>query len=244
VPELTPELLDTYKTNVLRITDPYDIEDTIWEVRPGTAGAGPDIDVMQVIPAWNPDGRPVGSGENGALRENLEIDVLGADGGHFAVGAAHDPDYAWVEEALIVRDISDEEAARVAAGHGQPALWRWDGHVLTVLRSGDGRALASVRTSARSLASRPCVRPHNQPDPAQPCVRPGGPWTGRSIEVAAEWTRDRYVLLGVLGCDICDHGMLPAGQGHPRLLHQWSAASRYAPAHILRELTDEEFRLQ
>jgi hypothetical protein len=242
-PPLTPDLLATYRKNVLRITDPDDIDDVLLEVRAGNDGdvAIPD---MHVIPAWNPGGVPTSVGQNVAHREELECDVL-AVAGLFTVGAAHPPTLAWAEEVLVVRGLTDEVAAQVAATHCQPALWRLGPGRMTVLGVADAAPLAEVEVSATRLERLGCVMPRSQPEPDEVCVRAGGPWTSRSIHAAAYWTRDRNDLLAVLGCDVCGHGRRTGGlAGRPLMLHQWSVASRYGKPQILRDLTDEEMDMQ
>src|SRR4051812_36391534 len=148
-PPLTAELLATYRKNVLRISDPDDIDEVLLEVRAGDDGDVPVPDV-HVIPAWNPGGLPTSIGRNVAHREELEYDVLAA-GGVFAVGAAHAPTLAWAEEALVVRGLTDQVAAQVAAAHGHPALWHLTSGRMTVLGAADAAHLAEVGVSATQL---------------------------------------------------------------------------------------------
>jgi hypothetical protein len=242
-PPLTPDLLATYRKNVLRITDPADIDDVLLGVR---AGSGGDITLpdVQVIPAWNPGGVSTSLGQNVAHREELEYDVLAA-GGVFTVGAAHAPTLAWAEEVLVVRGLTDEVAAQVAATHGQPALWRFASGRMTVLGSANAAPLAEVEVTATRVERLPCVMPRSQPEPDEVCIRAGGPWTSRSIHAAAYWTRDRNDLLAVLGCDVCGHGRRTGGvPGRPLMVHQWSVASRYGKPQIGRELTEQEMDMQ
>src|SRR4051794_33158207 len=161
-PPLTPDLLATYRKNILRITDPDDIDQVLLEVRAGDDGDGDlTISDVHVIPAWNPGGVPTSLGQNVAHREELEYDIL-AVGGVFAVGAVHAPTLAWAEEALVVRGLTDEVAAQVAAAHGQSALWHLTSGRMTVLAATDATHLAEVGASATQLRRLLCVMPRSQ----------------------------------------------------------------------------------
>ena len=74
-PPLTPDLLATYRKNILRITDPDDIDQMLLEVRVGDNGDVPLPDV-HVIPAWNPGGVPTSVGQNVA-GEPERIEAVG-----------------------------------------------------------------------------------------------------------------------------------------------------------------------
>lgn len=227
-----------FDTQILRVTHPDDVTETVHVLQPGERATVP-WDPVHLIPAWNPGGRPTPVGRNVALREDLESSLLAA-GGRFALGAAHAPDLSWAEEVLAVSGLDDDEAAGIAEAHEQQWLMRTDGRTLVVLRAGSAEQVAAIGVRTEPLTHRPCVRPRHQPDPAAPCVRPGGGHTGRSIEVAAYFERDRDALLAVLGCDTCADGRRIRAIGGPILLHEWSAASRYRPPEIIRPLTLDE----
>jgi hypothetical protein len=46
------------------------------------------------------------------------------------------------------------------------------------------------------------------------CVRQGGPFVSRSIEVATFWERHRALLVSALGCSVCEGGVVD-GNGRP-----------------------------
>src|SRR3954453_9787157 len=219
-------LLETFRTNVLRVVDPDDYKETVWQLTPvdaASVSAGPAPEpALHIIPAFNPGGRLTWIGESVAHRETLEFLTLKAGGG-FAVGAAHAPDLSWAEESIVVSDLDDERAAALAREHEQPAFWRWRGDQLTVLDA-DASVRAEVTVAVQELLHVPCVMPRNQPSSTERCVRPGGPWVRRSIEMAAFWTRDRNDLLSVLYCEICQ-ATRPPGPGAPLLLDRWTCAS-------------------
>jgi hypothetical protein len=232
-------LLATYSTNVLRIYD--DGYESITELRPTSAPVATDITLEPtfVVPAWNPSGRPTSSGANIAWRETVEYHALGAAGA-FRVGAAYDANYSWAEEVITMTDITSAEAAQVARAAQQPAFWHWTGRHLQVLASEDAQELDRTPVEVRRLRQRPCPMPSADPDGQLTCVRPGGPWVGRSMEVAAMFERDRAALLSAVGCDICRGGRIRSAPGSPILLHVWSAGSRYQEPQILRSVLDDD----
>lgn len=115
-------LVRSFVFNVLRLSDPDDLDEAVHAMQPGPA-AGISWTPLHVIPAWTPHGAPTRAGHNVALREALETSTLAA-GGSFTVGAAHALDLTWAEEVLAVRGLDDATAARLAAGHGQPVFLR------------------------------------------------------------------------------------------------------------------------
>jgi len=232
---LGPELLTSYQTNVLRVLD--DDYTSVIELRPDPGWQHNDttFEPTYLLPTWNPAGRPTSVGENVAWRETAEYHALAA-AGFFLLGSAHAPDYTWAEEILAVELASDEAAAALARRINQAACWRWDGASLHVIDSSNAERLASTPAGVRRLERQPCpMRPRDQ-DSLERCERPGGPWTSKSMEAAAFFERDRAALVTALGCSICHGGAVRGVPGQPILLHEWSAASRYADPQILREI--------
>lgn len=230
-------LLETYLTNVLRVYD--DAYETITELHPVKRGVHNEVTLepLYIVPVWNPEGRPTSVGANIAYRERAENHALGA-GGWFTVGAAHAANLAWAEEVLAVSVADDYAAATLARQVGQPACWHWTGDDLRVLSSDDGGQLGATPASVRQLSHRPCPMQPADPTSRERCVRPGGPWVSRSREMAASFDRDRAALVSVVGCDVCHGGQARGAPGGPILLHEWSAASRYGAAKILRPASD------
>ncbi|MEY4347825.1 MAG: hypothetical protein RIS43_244, partial [Actinomycetota bacterium] len=43
------------------------------------------------------------------------------------------------------------------------------------------------------------------------CVPYGGPWTSSSINAFVTWQEHRYLMISMLGCDVCSNGLQTVG---------------------------------
>jgi hypothetical protein len=214
-------VFDTYLTNTLRIPT----DDDRWvELRPAAAHNAPPQPV-HVLPAWNPYGAATSLGRNIALREQLEVTLLGA-AGSFRLAAVIAADRTWADEALVVSGADQLVLARIAATHGQWIFWRWDAHGLHLVEWGWGATLAAVPVAAVYLDRRPCPVRAPGADDGQPCTSP--PVTRSDSGSGTAFNRRRSTLICVAGCDTCHGGRLldwPRGFDHSG----WSVPGRHRP---------------
>lgn len=117
------------------------------------------------------------------------------------------PGREWVETGVVVLGPSRDEILSTARYHGQEAVLLWDERGVSTMATGladdvvDGPPVAVV--TAPALLGCP-VR--FSADAV--CVRQGGPFVSRSIEVATFWERHRALLVSALGCSVCEGGVV------------------------------------
>ena len=133
------------------------------------------------------------------------------------------PGREWVETGVVVLGPSRDEIVSTARYHGQEAVLLWDEHGIRTIATGlagdvvDGPPVAVV--TAPALLGCPMrfgadVR----------CVRQGGPFVSRSMEVAASWEQHRALLVSAIGCTVCEGGVVD-GRGRAIAL-----ASSFVPS--------------
>lgn len=133
------------------------------------------------------------------------------------------PGREWVETGVVVLGPSRDEIVSTARYHGQEAVLLWDEHGIRTIATGlagdvvDGPPVAVV--TAPALLGCPMrfgadVR----------CVRQGGPFVSRSMEVAAFWEQHRALLVSAIGCTVCEGGVV---DGNGRAI---ALASSFVPS--------------
>ena len=124
-----------------------------------------------------------------------------------------DPGRQWLETGAVVLGPSRDEMVSTALCHGQEAVLLWDEHGIRTIATGladdvvDGPPVA-VATSSALLG---CPMRFGAD---AVCVRQGGPYVSRSIEVATFWEKHRALLVSAIGCSLCRGGVVDAN-GRP-----------------------------
>jgi hypothetical protein len=144
--------------------------------------------------------------------------------------AIYPRDLRFAEQAVAVTDVDVESVQSWTSRFGQPALFRWDGEGLHVVRTTDLVTVDSWAVRSTPVQRRTCVM---EPDRvAGTCTRAGGPWISASIQAAFHWQHEFTCKLAALrGCDLCDGR--PTGAGQPIGLVELSVPSRFAPVQVV-----------
>jgi Protein of unknown function (DUF3293) len=211
---------ESYRRNTIRVALPGA---AIIDVVPADAGdrAVSSVDPGTVFgaesPVWivsgcNAFGRLCTLGDQAATTEVL-VEQLDSNGWTWHPAVLLDPGRQWVEIGALVLGPSRDEMVSTARYHGQEAVLLWDEHGIRTIATGladdvvDGRPVA-VGTSPALLG---CPMRFGAD---AVCVRQGGPYVSRSIEVASFWEKHRALLVSALGCSVCQGGVVD-GNGRP-----------------------------
>ena len=209
---------DSYRLNIIRVTVPGG--STI-DVVPAAEGQATSVGPAAVFgaepPVWivsgcNAFGRLSTQEEQASTTEVLYegLELMGWTW-HPVVLMA--PGREWVETGAVVMGPSRDEIMSRALYHGQEAVLLWDEYGIRVIATGladdvvDGLPVA-VATSPASLG---CPMKFGAD---VMCVRPGGPFGGRAMQVGLAWELHRGLLVSALGCAVCQGGVVH-GQGRP-----------------------------
>lgn len=211
---------ESYRRNMIRLalpgTRPIDVV-------PAAAGdpAAPSVDPTTIIgaesPVWivsgcNAFGRLCTPEDQAATTEVL-LERFDSRGWTRHPAVLMDPGRQWVETGAVVLGPSRDEMVSTALYHGQEAVLLWDERGVSTIATGladdvvDGPPVA-VATSPAWLG---CPMRFGADDV---CVRQGGPYVSRSIEVATFWEKHRALLVSALGCSVCEGGVVD-GNGRP-----------------------------
>ena len=187
-----------------------------------------------IVTAWNPSGQPKTLKRNRDLHRQLRADVRHRRWDMCEV-ATYDPALRWAEQALLLMNVSEVGAARLARTYSQVALLRWDQTGVTTLSSDNRTAMTPPNPIAISRDTFGCPMRTIEAEPQQQvvCRNPGGPWVGASIHESARWRHQRQMLLATIGCNVCGSAPADGPPGEAIYASPMIVASRYG-------LPDEE----
>jgi Protein of unknown function (DUF3293) len=211
---------ESYRRNVIRVALPGT---AMIDVVPADGGdrAVSSVDPATIFdaasPVWivsgcNAFGRLCTLGDQAATTAVL-LEQFDSKGWTWHPAVLMDPGRQWVETGAVVLGPSRDEMVSMARYHGQEAVLLWDEHGVRTIATGladdvvDG-PLVAVATSSASLG---CPMRFGA---EAVCVRQGGPYVSRSIEVASFWEKHRALLVSALGCSVCQGGVVD-GNGRP-----------------------------
>ena len=181
---------ESYRRNVIRVALPGA---AIIDVVPAAAGGQVTSSMAPAkifgaeSPVWivsgcNAFGRLCTLGDQAATTEVL-VEQFDSNGWTWHPAVLMDPGRQWVETGAVVLGPSRDEMVSTALYHGQEAVLLWDEHGIRTIATGladdvvDGPPVA-VATSSALLG---CPMRFGAD---AVCVRQGGPYVSRSIEVA------------------------------------------------------------
>jgi|GEM_PF-1939293 len=165
-----------------------------------------------IVVGCNAFGRLCTLGDQAATTEVL-VEQFDSNGWTWHPAVLMDPGRQWVETGALVLGPSRDEMVSTARYHGQEAVLLWDERGVSTIATGladdvvDGPPVAVVTSSA--LLGCPMRFGADAV-----CVRQGGPYVSRSIEVATFWERHRALLVSAIGCSVCEGGVVD-GNGRP-----------------------------
>jgi hypothetical protein len=220
---------ESYRRNIIRVALPGEAMidvvpatvggETVSSVDPGTVfGAGSPVWIMSGCNAFGRLCTPRDQASTSkVLFEDLKLK------GWVCPAVLMAPGREWVETGVVVLGPSRDEILSTARYHGQEAVLLWDERGVSTMATGladdvvDGPPVAVV--TAPALLGCPMrfgadVR----------CVRQGGPFVSRSMEVAASWEQHRALLVSAIGCTVCEGGVVD-GRGRAIAL-----ASSFVPS--------------
>jgi Protein of unknown function (DUF3293) len=218
--ELAVSVQESYRRNTIRVALPGA---AMIDVVPAAAGHQVTSSVAPATifgaesPVWivsgcNAFGRLCTLGDQAATTEVL-VEQFDSNGWTWHPAVLMDPGRQWVETGAVVLGPSRDEMVSKARYHGQEAVLLWDELGIRTIATGladdvvDGPPVA-VATSSALLG---CPMRFGAD---AVCVRQGGPYVSRSIEVATFWEMQRALLVFVLGCSLCRGGVVD-GNGRP-----------------------------
>jgi len=215
-PEVPPQ--DSYRFNTIRLALPGR---AAIDVTPATGDRASTVDPETVFgpqsPVWimsgcNAFGRLSTPGNQASTSEILVQDLKRRGWTcHPAVLIA--PGRQWVETGAVVLGQSRDEILSTVRYHGQEAVLLWDEHGVRTITTGLSRDVADGPAVAVTTSPSLLGCPMRFGADAR-CVRQGGPFVSRSMEVAAAWQLHRSLLVAALGCTVCD-GAFVDGRGGP-----------------------------
>jgi hypothetical protein len=209
---------DSYRLNTIRVTVPGGSTiDVVPAAEAQASSVGPEAVFGAESPVWivsgcNVFGRLSTPQDHAAttavLYENL--DSMGWTW-HPAVLMA--PGREWVETGAVVVGPSRDEMVSKASYHGQEAVLLWDEYGIRVI--GTGLADDVVDGPPVAVATSPALLGCPMRFGADVmCTRHGGPFGSRAMEVGLAWELHRNLLVSVLGCTVCQGGVVH-GRGRP-----------------------------
>jgi len=221
---------ESYRRNIIRVALP---SAAMIDVVPASVGdpAAPSVDPAAIFgaesPVWivsgcNAFGR-LCTPEDEAATTDVLLERFDSSGWTWHPAVLMDPGRQWVETGAVVLGPSRDEMVSTALYHGQEAVLLCDERGVSTIATGladdvvDGPPVA-VSTSPALLG---CPMRFGADDV---CVRQGGPYVSRSIEVATFWEQHRALLVSALGCSVCEGGVVD-GNGRPIAL-----VSSFVPA--------------
>jgi hypothetical protein len=209
---------DSYRLNIIRVTVPggstIDVgpaaEDQASSVSPAAVfGVEPPV---WIVSGCNAFGRLATQEEQESTTEVLH-EALELMGWTWYPVVLMAPGREWVETGAVVMGPSRDEIVSKALYHGQEAVLLWDEDGISVIATGladdvvDGPPVAV----AASPASLGCPMMFGTD---VMCVRPGGPFGHRAMQVGLAWELHRGLLVSALGCTVCEGGAVH-GHGRP-----------------------------
>jgi hypothetical protein len=222
---------DSYRLNTIRLALPGQ---AAIDVIPATEAHACSVDPRTVLgapsPVWimsgcNAFGRLSTPHEQLSTTDILHqyLDLMGWTW-HPAVLMS--PGREWVETGAVVLGPSRDETLSTARYHGQEVVLLWDASGVSTIATGlAGLAIDVVDGPAVAVVASPALLGCPMRFGADAvCVRQGGPFVSRSIEVAGAWQRHRALLVSAIGCTVCD-GAFIDGRGGPI-----SLASAFVPS--------------
>ena len=211
---------DSYRLNTIRLAlpgrTPIDVipatdgAQTASSVDPGTVFGAESA--VWIVSGCNAFGRLSTPGDQAATTEVL-VEHFDSNGWTWHPAVLLDPGRQWVETGALVLGPSRDEMVSKASYHGQEAVLMWDEQGIRTIATGladdvvDGPPVA-VATSSALLG---CPMRFGAD---AVCVRQGGPYVSRSIEVASFWEKHRALVVSALGCGVCQGGVVD-GNGRP-----------------------------
>lgn len=155
LPEVPDALVSDYLKTELRIADEHR---RTWAVRPAEEPAPerltwPFPSQAHVLTAWNPLGVPLSLSENRARQGRL-LKQLARLGRRYWGGIGSHPEsgpHAWLEESLLVADLSRPEAVALGRAYHQHAVFELAGSSLRLVGCRAGRLLGERRIAAHLL---------------------------------------------------------------------------------------------
>jgi hypothetical protein len=161
-----------------------------------------------IISAWNPNGDPAFENDNNDANEQLERDLA-----HFTytplVTLARNS--RWIERSFLVQGINRDKAIELARKYGQKGLVALTDNTLEVILVDEPTPANSQTLKVIELPVAPC--PLMLEFEAENECRPyGGPYGSAAIEAAAVWSFQSKLLIGALGCSVCQKPSQPYRQ--------------------------------
>jgi hypothetical protein len=217
---LEPEVpvQDSYRLNTIRVGLPGP---TVIDVIPAPAGQASSVDPGTVFgaesPVWivsgcNAFGR-LSTPDDQASTSNALVQYLKPMGWTLHPAVLMAPGRQWVETGVVVLGPSRDEILSTARYHGQDAVLLWDEYGVRTIATGLADDVAD--SPAVAVATSPALLGCPMRFGADVrCVREGGPFVSRSMEVAASWQGHRALLVSAFGCTVCDGGFVD-GRGGP-----------------------------
>lgn len=159
-----------------------------------------------------------------AEREVWKV-MLEKMGGPYALGITYGAS-GWFEGALLIEGnlVSGE---LVSQSNSHQYFYKWDDAGLHLVSTLDNKVVKSAPAVLTRLPEGCCpLKPFD--DSKTQCEMVGGPFTGRSMRVAGEWTDHRQALIQMAGCEVCNDGKTPlkVRPGTPIGIFQFYLSSR------------------
>ena len=211
---------ESYRRNVIRVALPGA---AIIDVVPAAAGGQVTSSMAPAkifgagSPVWivsgcNAFGR-LSTPDDQASTSNALVQYLKPMGWTLHPAVLMAPGRQWVETGVVVLGPSRDEILSTARYHGQDAVLLWDEYGVRTIATGLADDVAD--SPAVAVATSPALLGCPMRFGADVrCVREGGPFVSRSMEVAASWQGHRALLVSAFGCTVCDGGFVD-GRGGP-----------------------------
>ncbi|MEY4323403.1 MAG: hypothetical protein RL410_1184 [Actinomycetota bacterium] len=203
-------ILDSYVHQWYR----FEIDGKLYELRPAENSQDPakvcsPSEAHYFISAWNAHGLNQEIEE----LESYNVTLMTAlEEAHYSYRQAVtvQRNLGWYEPSFLVKFPSDRIAQDWAWRYGQKAIVKWDAHNLLVLPAHRG----SIK---RHSSQWQLIEVHDRLCPVKrikrdsECIPHGGPWTSSAINALVTWQEHRYLMISMLGCDVCADGSKTVG---------------------------------
>jgi hypothetical protein len=161
-----------------------------------------------IISAWNPNGDPAFENDNDDANDRLELDLARFTYTPLVTLARNS---RWIEHSFLVHGINREKAIDLARKYGQKGLVALTDTTLEVILVDEPTPANSQTLKVIELPTAPCPL-MLEFEAEKECHPYGGPWTSSSIEAAAIWSFQSKLLIGALGCSVCQKPSQPYRQ--------------------------------
>lgn len=119
----------------------------------------------------------------------------------------------WAEVGALILNGTQEQVCALALRHGQERVLRWDSDGLVSVPTQFDDHSRGEPATCLMLGRATVGCPMRFGDGSRTCIRQGGPWVSRSMQVAVVWEAHRALLVDALGCSVCGGGQVSVDGG-------------------------------